>query len=54
MANAGAAMAATGRGTCGRVRNDINEIPALGKRRGRCHDLPAIGGQDASDKPSGW
>jgi hypothetical protein len=54
MANAGAAMAATGRGTCGRVRNDINEIPALGKRRGRCHDLPTIGGKDASDKPSGW
>jgi hypothetical protein len=53
MANAGAAMAATGRGTCGRVRSDISEIPSLGKRRGRCHDLATVSGPDGSDKPSG-
>jgi len=53
MANAGAAMATTGRDTCGRMRNDISEIPALGKRRGRCHDLAAFGGPDGFDKPIG-
>ena len=51
-ANAGAGMTATGRGTRGRVQNEIGEIPHWENVAAGATIWPASGRPDGSDKPS--